>query len=38
LPEIANKRELTDELREALTRAIGEAKQEFMMSRGVKAA
>jgi F-type H+/Na+-transporting ATPase subunit alpha len=37
LPEIGNKKELTDELRDALTKAIGEAKAEFMASRGVKA-
>src|SRR5262249_37827312 len=38
LPEIANKKELTDELRETLTKALGEAKTEFMMARGIKAA
>src|SRR5712664_1636550 len=38
LSEIANKKELTDELRDALTKAIGEAKAEFMVSRGIKAA
>src|SRR3989475_10538785 len=38
LPEIANKKERTDELRDALTKAIGEAKAEFMVSRGIKAA
>jgi F-type H+-transporting ATPase subunit alpha len=38
LPEIANKKELTDELRDALTKAIGETKAEFMVSRGIKAA
>jgi F-type H+-transporting ATPase subunit alpha len=37
LPEIANKKELTDELRDALTKVIGEAKMEFMASRGIKA-
>jgi F-type H+-transporting ATPase subunit alpha len=37
LPEIGNKKELTDELRDALTKAIGEAKTEFMASRGIKA-
>jgi F-type H+/Na+-transporting ATPase subunit alpha len=37
LPEIASKRELTDELRDALTKVIGEAKAEFMASRGIKA-
>ncbi len=38
LTDIANKKELTDEIREALTRAIEEAKREFAMSRGIKAA
>jgi F-type H+/Na+-transporting ATPase subunit alpha len=38
LPEIANKRELTDELRETLTKAIGEARAEFVASRGIKTA
>jgi len=38
MPEIASKKELTDEMREALTKAIGEAKAEFMASRGIKAA
>ncbi len=38
MPEIANKRELTDDLREALASAVVEAKKEFMMSRGIKAA
>ena len=37
LPEIANKKELTDELRDALTKVIGEAKTEFLASRGIKA-
>ncbi len=37
LPEIANKKELTDELRDALTKIIGEAKTEFMASRSIKA-
>ncbi len=36
--EIANKKELTDELREALAKALGEAKAEFLASRGIKAA
>jgi F-type H+-transporting ATPase subunit alpha len=36
--EIANKKELTDELREALAKALGEAKAEFVASRGIKAA
>jgi F-type H+-transporting ATPase subunit alpha len=38
MPEIANKKELSDELRDALGKAVGEAKQEFLLSRGVKAA
>jgi F-type H+-transporting ATPase subunit alpha len=38
LPEIANKRELTDELRETLTKAVGEARAEFVASRGIKTA
>jgi F-type H+/Na+-transporting ATPase subunit alpha len=38
LADIANKKELTDEIREALTRAIDSAKAEFAMSRGIKAA
>jgi F-type H+-transporting ATPase subunit alpha len=38
LPEVANKKELSDELREALTRAINEAKAEFIAARGIKAA
>ena len=37
LADIANKKELSDEMREALTRAITEAKAEFAMSRGIKA-
>jgi F-type H+-transporting ATPase subunit alpha len=37
LPEIANKKDLGDELRDALTKAIGEAKAEFVASRGIKA-
>ena len=36
--DIANKKELTDELREALAKALGEAKAEFIASRGVTAA
>ncbi len=35
---IADKKELTEDLREALTNAINEAKAEFTMSRGIKAA
>ena len=38
LAEIANKKELTDEMREALAKGVNEAKTEFMMSRGIKAA
>ena len=38
LTDIANKKELTEDLREALTKAITEAKAEFAMSRGIKAA
>ena len=38
LPEVANKKELTDELREALTKAITAAKAEFAAARGIKAA
>ena len=38
MPEIANKKELTDEMRDVLAKGIGEAKTEFMMSRGIKAA
>ena len=38
MPEIANKKELTDEMREALAKGINEAKIEFMKSRGIKAA
>ena len=38
LTEIANKKELTDDLRSALTAAIGTAKTEFMAAHGVKAA
>jgi F-type H+-transporting ATPase subunit alpha len=36
--DIANKKELTDELREALAKALGEAKAEFIASRGITAA
>jgi F-type H+-transporting ATPase subunit alpha len=38
LADIANKKELTDDLRAALTAAIEAAKTEFMASRGIKAA
>src|ERR1700682_2365770 len=38
LPDLANKKELTDELRDALTGAVNEAKAEFIAARGIKAA
>jgi F-type H+/Na+-transporting ATPase subunit alpha len=38
LSDIANKKELTDELRAALAAAIEAAKAEFMAARGIKAA
>jgi len=38
LGDIANKKELSDDLRAALTAAINAAKAEFMASRGIKAA
>src|SRR5499433_1038137 len=38
LGDVANKKELTDELREALTKAVGAAKTEFMTARNIKAA
>jgi len=38
LAEIANKRELTDDLRSALTKAVNDGKAEFMAARGIKAA
>jgi F-type H+/Na+-transporting ATPase subunit alpha len=38
MPDIANKKELSDELRDALTKAVGEARGEFMAARGIKAA
>jgi len=38
LADIANKKELTDELRSTLTAAINAAKTEFMAARGIKAA
>jgi F-type H+-transporting ATPase subunit alpha len=38
LADIASKKELTDDLRTALTAAINAAKAEFMASRGIKAA
>jgi F-type H+-transporting ATPase subunit alpha len=38
LAEIANKKELTDDLRTALTKAVNEGKAEFLAARGIKAA
>jgi F-type H+/Na+-transporting ATPase subunit alpha len=38
LAEVANKKELSDELREALTKTVSEAKAEFVAARGIKAA
>ena len=38
LADIASKKELTDELRERLAKALDEAKAEFMAARGIKAA
>src|SRR5499433_1927022 len=38
LAEIRDKKELSDTLRETLTRAVTEAKTEFMAAKGVKAA
>jgi F-type H+-transporting ATPase subunit alpha len=38
LGDIANKKELTDDLRAALAAAIDAAKAEFLASRGIKAA
>jgi F-type H+-transporting ATPase subunit alpha len=38
LRSIANQKELTDELRDGLTRAVTEAKAEFNAARGIKAA
>jgi F-type H+/Na+-transporting ATPase subunit alpha len=38
MPDIANKKELTDELRDALIAAVNEAKAEFVAARGIKAA
>jgi F-type H+-transporting ATPase subunit alpha len=38
LADVANKKELTDDLRAALTAAIDAAKAEFLASRGIKAA
>ena len=38
LADIASKKELTDEIRDSLTRALTEAKAEFVAARGIKAA
>jgi F-type H+-transporting ATPase subunit alpha len=38
LGDIANKKELSDDLRSALGAAIDAAKAEFMAARGIKAA
>jgi len=38
LPDIASRKELPDDLRDALAKGIGEAKAEFVASRGIKAA
>jgi F-type H+-transporting ATPase subunit alpha len=38
LAEIRDKKELSDSLREGLTRAIAEAKTEFAAAKGIKAA
>ncbi len=38
LADIATKKELTDEIRDSLTRALTEAKAEFVAARGIKAA
>ena len=38
LADIANKKELSDDLRDALTKAVNESKAEFMAARGIKAA
>jgi F-type H+-transporting ATPase subunit alpha len=38
LAEIRAKKELTDDLRQALDQLIGEAKAEFIAARGIKAA
>jgi F-type H+-transporting ATPase subunit alpha len=38
LSEIRDKKELSDSLREALTKAVNEAKAEFVAARGIKAA
>jgi F-type H+-transporting ATPase subunit alpha len=38
LSDVANKKELTDDLRAALGSAIDAAKAEFLTARGIKAA
>ena len=38
LAEIRDKREISDTLREALTKAVGDAKAEFVAAKGIKAA
>jgi F-type H+-transporting ATPase subunit alpha len=38
LTEIRDKKELSDALRETLTKAVNEAKGEFVASKGIKAA
>jgi len=38
MADIASKKEITDETREALTRAVDQAKTEFMARQGIKAA
>jgi F-type H+-transporting ATPase subunit alpha len=38
LAEIRDKREISDALRETLTKALGDAKTEFAAARGIKAA
>jgi len=38
LADIANKKEMTDEIRDSLTGALTEAKTEFVAARGIKAA
>jgi F-type H+-transporting ATPase subunit alpha len=38
LPEIRDKREISDALRDTLTKAVTDAKTEFMAAKGIKAA
>ncbi len=38
LGEIRDKKELSDSMREALTKAVTDAKSEFMAAKGIKAA